>query len=420
MSSQLVVERFQIQEIDSDNELSSTDSNHNLISNSSLDDDEEILERFDDNHISTTISMKNKENNEKKKSTNNKLLDAMSRVVQKIEENSDLQNIPTNSKITTISSLPQAANNDGDVFGVAYKPFFKASSNIVTSNFEAIDEDELKTMSMTGQTQDLESMDEFEFDKIEEVAGSSISNIVKQIGTMNYESKDGISHDSSILENTNHKNQENHEVIAEVSFDLQKSTMQAFELLKAKYSVVQEIEPPAAAVKNTLQLSDDVNKCLIRETILEVDENEEEADDEELSSSVKHNLDIFEDFNPELDKQKLIEEWDNLLYESPNPSIILQDIPSMTYKKCLSYLQKLDLSQFEGLIVTTEDVKASISWMLPSSKTALKINNPEVSLKFPFLVAQLDYDPNIPEHFGCLRYIFEVIWLYDYIFHTAI
>lgn len=77
----------------------------------------------------------------------------------------------------------------------------------------------------------------------------------------------------------------------------------------------------------------------------------------------------------------------------------------LSYNTSLKYFQNESLlAPFESLIQTTTEEKKSGGWFGGGVKT-LNFVNHESELKFPFLVAQVDYDPSIPDHLAMLRSI---------------
>ena len=65
------------------------------------------------------------------------------------------------------------------------------------------------------------------------------------------------------------------------------------------------------------------------------------------------------------------------------------------------------MSEHEKLICVRND--ASSTWSLLNRPTALKFSGSEEKLKFPFLLAQVDYDPSTPLLLDTLRTIFKTL-----------
>lgn len=91
-----------------------------------------------------------------------------------------------------------------------------------------------------------------------------------------------------------------------------------------------------------------------------------------------------------------------------------QDYEKWTYEALTSYLNTLNLSTYEPHIVISEKnpnqskgfLKSMFSSSSSSSVSSLQFPNAETSLKFPFLLAQIDYDPFDIKHLNLLRTIY--------------
>ena len=85
------------------------------------------------------------------------------------------------------------------------------------------------------------------------------------------------------------------------------------------------------------------------------------------------------------------------------------DYQKWTYEQITEYLQSLDLSSHESSIVVSDNShqqKSIFKSLFSSSATTLNFPNAENLLKFPFLIAQVDYDPFVPQHLNMLRTIY--------------
>jgi hypothetical protein len=79
----------------------------------------------------------------------------------------------------------------------------------------------------------------------------------------------------------------------------------------------------------------------------------------------------------------------------------------LNYGSAWKYFQSVGLAAFESLITTTSadvDKKQSGGWFGGGIKE-LSFPGHEAELKFPFLVAQVDYNPQEPDHLAMLRSI---------------
>lgn len=91
-----------------------------------------------------------------------------------------------------------------------------------------------------------------------------------------------------------------------------------------------------------------------------------------------------------------------------------QDYEKWTYEALTNYLNTLNLSAYEPHIVISEKnpnqskgfLKSMFSSSSSSYVSSLQFPNAETSLKFPFLLGQIDYDPFDIKHLNLLRTIY--------------
>jgi hypothetical protein len=100
----------------------------------------------------------------------------------------------------------------------------------------------------------------------------------------------------------------------------------------------------------------------------------------------------------------------NIVESSTNTSTINHQL-LLDYDAAMTYLGTQDLSRFQNEIVTFEKSSKSsglMSLFQSSSSSSKKLTFPDADsqLRFPFLVAQLDYDPQCAEHLAMLKQVF--------------
>jgi hypothetical protein len=171
--------------------------------------------------------------------------------------------------------------------------------------------------------------------------------------------------------------------------------------------------------------------------IAEGDEEEEDDDeDEEGDGTVKESavsdaskvneaasassvqLQSDSDMINALNESHLIEEeWDSVVLGSANRSTAISEFrddhkpyEKWSYTQFLSYLHARDLSTFEKSIVVSEPPPSSkgffTSMFSSTSSSVIQFPDAQTQLKFPFLVAQIDYDPFDKNHLNILRTIY--------------
>ena len=127
--------------------------------------------------------------------------------------------------------------------------------------------------------------------------------------------------------------------------------------------------------------------------IKEEDENDDDDDDHSSINIPIENL-----------AQTTPSDWDTLdvsleIYDNSQVCTI-----EMDYNQALLYFQGLNLQSFESSIVTEEPTKSS--FLSFGGSTKLDFSESQMKLKFPFLVACVNYDPFCSEHFSMLKYIY--------------
>lgn len=147
------------------------------------------------------------------------------------------------------------------------------------------------------------------------------------------------------------------------------------------------------------------SKSVISEVIEEGDEEaEEEEEKQKEMSHLQQSMattelqDAWESINDDPSSRKDLSEEDS--FES-----LWTDID---YEAAVKYFLNEDLSQYSSQIVTKDgaDNGGMLSWWPGSSQ--LNFPDHEKLLEFPFLVAQVDFQPDNLQHLGMLRHIYKV------------
>ncbi len=123
---------------------------------------------------------------------------------------------------------------------------------------------------------------------------------------------------------------------------------------------------------------------------------EDENDDDDDHSSIDIPNENLAENSPS--------EWETLdvsLETFDNSQVCTID---MDYNHALLYFQGLNLQSFESSIVTEEPTKSS--FLSFGGSTKLDFSESQTKLKFPFLVACVNYDPFCSEHFSMLNNIY--------------
>ncbi len=151
------------------------------------------------------------------------------------------------------------------------------------------------------------------------------------------------------------------------------------------------------------------DKANLKITAIE-EEDEEAAELEEMEEEMQ-------ELKNQENKQLLVDEWDsvNIVEQQVNVSTSLVPIQSSessgnifskwNYEKAIKYLETINLSIYESAIVTTTGEKKSTGWFGGGIKE-LNFAQCKSALQFPFLVAQVDYDPVLIQHLHMLLSIF--------------
>ena len=80
----------------------------------------------------------------------------------------------------------------------------------------------------------------------------------------------------------------------------------------------------------------------------------------------------------------------------------------ISYPHALAHVQGLDLSVHNDIIAVRDTDRSTNSFVAMLSRPCeLKFENCETQLAFPFLLAQVDYEPGYPDLFAIMRSIFQ-------------
>jgi hypothetical protein len=184
----------------------------------------------------------------------------------------------------------------------------------------------------------------------------------------------------------------------------------------------------------------------IHSNIGTIDEGDEDEEDREEELTVAANAE------KKYAQSQIEAEWENIdknpIQNNDNKegttTIKGKIYKKILYTEALEYLSNLDLSMYQNMI-TVKDEKSN-SWSLVNRISELNFENNIESLRFPFLIAQLDYDdsnlmmfsimqtiykelildlsksilcPNVGPHWeriGIYIYIYKSIYVYIYIY----
>jgi hypothetical protein len=184
----------------------------------------------------------------------------------------------------------------------------------------------------------------------------------------------------------------------------------------------------------------------IHSNIGTIDEGDEDEEDREEELTVAANAE------KKYAQSQIEAEWENIdknpIQNNDNKegtTTVKGEIhKKILYTEALEYLSNLDLSMYQNMI-TVKDEKSN-SWSLVNRISELNFENNIESLRFPFLIAQLDYDdsnlmmfsimqtiykelildlsksilcPNVGPHWeriGIYIYIYKSIYVYIYIY----
>lgn len=145
------------------------------------------------------------------------------------------------------------------------------------------------------------------------------------------------------------------------------------------------------------------------DVIAEDEDEESEAGTPKQKSPVfEIKTGLFKEHDPSVMK-KLEDEWNEVESTPVIESTMATSTKAIlvSYTESIEYCQSLDLSSFESLIIFREEEQTS-SGILGIFKSSKKLDfpNSEIMLKFPFLLAQVDYNPYEEQHILLLRTIY--------------
>lgn len=81
----------------------------------------------------------------------------------------------------------------------------------------------------------------------------------------------------------------------------------------------------------------------------------------------------------------------------------------LTLQEAITYLSTLDLTKFDSSIVSIEKPESLPRWQRVFIRRPTELNFPNSSneLRLPFLIAELDFNPYLPQHLGMVTAIFQ-------------
>lgn len=130
-----------------------------------------------------------------------------------------------------------------------------------------------------------------------------------------------------------------------------------------------------------------------------INEEEEEEEDDCQAGAV-----TVDPINTEPSEWDLLESSNQVANSTAVKNDTNHLVADMNYHEALSFCKMLDLSEHETSIVIEETAKSPIFSF--SSSSRLDFPGCKALLKFPFLLACVDYNPFCPEHFGMMKEIF--------------
>lgn len=420
---------------------------------SSYDKDEEELEIFSKIDVALVTDLHHQqasiENSKEciyKKKPEMSLIEAMSASVTQIEQANFMvtdNHQPMQSKtvemnirdpISITGPVPVDAAVVGavdpaegtDVFGIAYKPFMKKREEYNMPKGAAF-EDEVEFQNELDELNCLENSkildkddDEFDLDiGIEDNSGmrknltENASVVAKRAARIAKE----IEEEDAFLEALKNENR--------LALESEKLNMEEIPIIleieerhSTKTSSKQALDDIVGVYSSGLGDQDvrmlDVNEKLNVNlkgvgTIEEGDEDEEEREEEKAvvaNAERKHMLSQIEAEWANIDEHPI----DNYQNNRDNSNSTKgTEYKRVLYTEALAYLSNLDLTPYESMITIKEE--KSNSWSLLNRITELSFENGIEKLKFPFLIAQVDYEDSNFTLFSIMQTIYQELIL---------
>lgn len=382
------------------------------------------------------------------------LIEAMAAGVEEIEFGADYSENVSHSKVkdstnlnatkklgmvnVSTASKPSETSED-DVFGISYKPHrSKKRETSVPSGPSFEDEKEFERelrnsefMKAALSTQKDEDDDEFGFD---DTVGKSIaidnSEVVRAIERAALRAKEEEVRDAEELAQMKLMEQ-----VSDTAVDINPEVHLVETSVKEEPKInIHEAARAAMAEISHVYSSGLSTHELIYNASLQDGSNAKSGIMEDLEGAMKDSkaIDVIEEGDEELETMKeaeaelqakeeeslriqqekeLEQEWMLLSEDSTDvPVLKAGDSAAVTtpsrinYRAAVAYFKSLDYSGVRGSVILEEPTSRWSSLLGGPSK--LKYAGCEEDKVFPFLVAQIDYEPSIPDHFSVLFTIF--------------
>jgi len=294
--------------------------------------------------------------------------------------------------------MSRVTGTEDDIFGIKYQPYRKKGSNAsVKIEDEEEFERDLLTKQPTERVGSNANDDEFDFDdnadNSSNIATSTWVPAVKDV-------------EEIIIENEAEKFEETSVVDVIVSeepkgLSIRDAAMAAYNEIKSVYSV-------GGVGGVSIGEEDNTNEVIIVDrniTSIQEGDEEEEDEKEEVSETVNNvdqlDIGINDVVTPSADDD-LHQVWDDINNKPKNDDLVIDaasDVAAdaasqpILYQDALAYLLSLPLDKYKSVIKISENTTSSsfnpFSWL----STKLSYDSHERDLPFPFLLAQVDYDP---------------------------
>lgn len=286
-----------------------------------------------------------------------------------------------------------------DVFGIKYQPYRKKGANVVLKieDEEEFERDLLSRTTAPAMSNSGGNDDEFDFD-------GDANNGTAASTWAPAEKGEGI--DVVIIENEGDNNEDTAIVYAPVSdepkgLSIRDAAAVAFNEIKSVYT-------NGAAGDISVKMLDeerDANEVItVTRNITSIQEGEDEEEDEEIPCVTK-NVDNVNNNTCEIGTSSTTDElhqvWDDINNKKKSDEFSADEVTDtavdatfqpISYQEALTYLQSLPLDKYKSIIKVSESSGNSFnpfSWLT----TKLSYGSHESDLPFPFLLAQVDYDP---------------------------
>lgn len=361
------------------------------------------------------------------------LIEIMAKSVFEVEAqilNRDIED----SKILTQPKTPTLApkTNEHDIFGIAYKPFKKSTSTNKSSGITFEDEvDFEKEISANSRCiKNLTKENEFtiddEFDFSEAMTSDDELSLALERAALKALNEDS-NMQTEVIPIAIEINLDL--VETEKPLNLQDASKLAFQELVSVYSAglgdieVRLLDSSINGNRNNIAASTTLTHANVASEVIEEGDEEAELEEEiremEMTEHLIHaEYELQNEWSSLQDKYSEITNAANIdihIMAEGNDDYQGQiedhNIPYalISYSEALEYLKSLDLACYRSRIIVQEESRGSSWSLLGGGPMALKFPNSKEELEFPFSIAQVDYDPSIPQHISMLQSIYKIL-----------